>query len=207
MDIDQMKQIIKELSVGRPIFHSEADLQLSLFRLLSRRFGPENVYFEEENIVENKSMNVDIVVKNAGKNASSDILELKYAPKAMSFYEEHLSEYYRLKDQPVDFNRRAFWIDVERLEKLVRSRQGSQAYVFFLTNNPVYWEDGSCGRQNQDRNYRIHEGRSGVTGRLEFKPSYPKGDVVLGGSYGPLKWNDYSSLGKNGFRYLLLGVK
>ncbi len=205
--MQDITEILQELAVTAPIFHSEADFQLSLFRLLARNVGAENVCLES---FEDKKYHIDILVSDQPIVA----IEVKYSSKKVSGGFLRIGdECFRLKDQSArDLARFGFWVDVSRLEEFVNKRADENlnaiGYVIFLSNDEKYWDPALSTEGTNDEMFKIHEGRNVTEESLEWANGscqYGK-EVKLRKIYGPLQWEQYSRLGRNEFRYLLLKI-
>lgn len=199
---------MQELSKSRPIFHSEADFQLALFRLINNKRSDCQIRMEEPFSVGEKSKRrVDIWLPRDGV-----AIELKYFTKYLRVC--HNSEPFALKEQAAsDLSRRLFVNDVKWLEQLLhKGKSGAQeGYTIFLTNDPLLWKCSGRGSTSNYRHFRIHEG-SALCGHLPWLNGGVENStysVRLCGSY-TMRWQDYSNYSKakyGEFRYLLVAVK
>ncbi len=71
-----IRELLQKLAKKLPIFHSEADFQLSLFRLLSKETGVQNIHLKS---FTDKKYHIDIVVSGSPVIA----IEVKYSPKSI----------------------------------------------------------------------------------------------------------------------------
>ena len=200
--------LMQELSKSRPIFHSEADFQLALFRLINKKRSDCRIRMEEPFLVGEKSKRrVDIWLPRDGV-----AIELKYFTKCLRVC--HNSEPFALKEQAAsDLARRLFVNDARWLEQLLQKGENGvkEGYAIFLTNDPLLWKCSGKGSTSNYRHFRIHEGNvlSGHLAWLKGKVENPPYSISLCGSY-TMYWCDYSKLGNTNnqqFRYLAVAVQ
>ncbi len=195
--------LMSGLSDVRPVFHFEADFQLALFRHILAGSPDCGARLEKSYRVKGRARRLDIWI------ASERVaIELKYFTRKLDV--SHNGEFFHLKDQAAgDVARHGFLKDLQRLEDLVHSdfKTFRTGFAVLLTNEPSLWNPPS--RVTNDASFRLHEGRSEVTGPLLWsKEGCPIDDdgLDLKGSY-TMRWNDYSDLGAGAsFRYLALQV-
>ena len=202
--------LMQELSQSRPIFHSEADFQLALFRLINKKRSDRQIRMEEPFLSGRKrKRRVDIWLPK-----EKIAVELKYF--TMKFCLNHKDEPFALKQHAAaDLARYNFLEDVQRLERIVRGEeQSAQAgFAVLLTNAPTLWDCTYTRKQKpNDENFHLYDGRKEVTGKLPWlRDGSPieKGAVNLCGYYTP-HWKDYSCFPsqENGskFRYLAFKI-
>lgn len=215
LDIDN---VLSELSNERPVFHSEADFQLSLFRKLIRLTHPEDVFLEH--MMLKTSGNTDIMVRSDSEVVG---IELKYKTKRVELIAdgENGTEIFRLKDQIArDFGRYDFWKDVKRLKDIFEANKCTSGHVIFLTNDKAYWDKRGQGSNSSDEKFKIDNERGLVTGQLDWKKingvysksvrDGEKNKPIDLGSYkyflNEASWKEYSRPGKTVFKYLLLNI-
>ena len=194
-----------KLSEWRPIFHSEADFQFALAWQIHEMTPDCEVRLEKPFTIggDKKSMHLDIWLPNTGT-----AMELKYGTRGFGV-EQH-EDLFALKDGAPDLCRYDFVKDIQRIERVVKSRGGSApGYAVLLANDHLYWERRPRG--TNDEAFHLHEGRN-LTGTMAWVndanvAEERKNPLALTGSY-ELRWRDYSALrGQYGrFRYLAVEV-
>jgi hypothetical protein len=108
-----------------------------------------------------------------------------------------------------DLGRYDFIKDIQRLEKIKSQKVGVKGFAILLTNVSSYWMPTQRNR-TVDADFRLEDGRQ-IAGELEWKGASEgtmcgrKDKLMLNGSY-PLKWEDYSTIGAEQFRYLLIEI-
>lgn len=196
---------MQRLSVRRPIFHSEADLQHALAWELKKIHEDLDLRLEVPVFVDSRRMFVDIVVI---RGAQKTFIELKYKTSAMNLVVD--GEEYFLKQQGAgDQGLYDCVKDFSRLERFVEASPGSNGLAVLLTNDAHYWRENR-GKETLDRAFRLNDGRR-IAGTLEWATHAGAGSIrgreapiVLRGEY-EVAWREYSSpLGAGGtpFRYL-----
>ena len=199
---------MQELSESRPIFHSEADFQLALFRLINKRRSDRQIRMEKPlSIGERRKRRVDIWLPRDGV-----AIELKYFTQWLNVC--HNKEPFALKEQAAsDLARRLFVNDVKWLEKVLRvgENETKVGYAIFLTNDPLLWKCSPKESTSNYRHFRLREGTE-LSGRLKWldrEVETPKYSVTLGGSY-IMRWQCYSKFEEEKygeFRYLAVAVQ
>ena len=204
----EIDRIMAELSRERPVFHSEADLQHALAWQIHRASPECGVRLEYRPFPE-KSMHLDLWLRGPGIG-----LELKYTTRLLDHV--HEGEAFSLKPQEArDTRRYDFLKDISRLERVSRLKHARGGFAVLLTNDQLYWDPpGPKGRNNNDDEFRIHEGRR-IGGELNWSERTSAGTkegrenpIRLDRCY-HLQWRDYSEVGQqpNGrFRYLTVQV-
>ena len=211
--------LMQELSESRPIFHSEADFQLALFRLINKRKLDCQIRMEEPFSLGGKRKRyLDIWLPTKGT-----AIELKYF--TMNLKAWHGREPFTLKDHiSRDLTRRLFLNDVERLERLIRCMEplGDEeqtvkaGYAVLLANDPYLWDRKKWKERKKrvpnDFYFRLHEGET-IKGKLKWlnkgqeNPDYT---IKLTGCYDTC-WKCYShpAKGKYGgeFRYMAFKIQ
>ncbi len=134
---------------------------------------------------------VDLTCRTSGQRA---LVEFKYVTRAYTWTAPD-GEEFRLKNHAaMDLARLHFVHDVHRLESLIGDDSDTTGIALLLTNADALW--GSPGRRvTRDVAFRLHEGRSPLSGTLTWGPDdnrYPANERVLNGNY-PIKWHDYTS--------------
>ena len=192
--------LLTELSVDRPIFHSEADFQLAVFRLVSKKM-PYQVHLEAA-YPTNRRTRMDLWLPREGV-----AIELKYFTTKLAVCRD--GERFGLKEHAAtDLARYGFFVDVQRLEHLVQdgTQPGHTGFAVLLTNSPTLWDRRRTLSNTNDAAFHVYEGRS-ATGKLHWsKHGVPikEGAVDLRGHY-TMRWRHYSGLDRvaGEFRYLV----
>ena len=200
--------LLTQLAESRKVFHSEADFQHALAWHIHQTMQKSQIRLEYPVPVEHRKMYVDIYLPD-----EKIAIELKYVTRRL---ELHNGESFALRNQFAHNQRRYdFLRDIQRLE-CMRFELGlcKAGHAVLLTNDPLYWNEP--GRPDTpDSNFRIHEGRKNISGKLAWvgqpSPGTTKGrekPIRLKDSY-CLRWQDYSDCcEKEGseFRYLAVSV-
>lgn len=205
IEIKEMKEILNELSIERPVFNLEADFQHALAWKIHEKYPECTMRLEKK--AKNEDIYYDIFAFNENKKI---IIELKYKTKKTDTPIESNGEKFELRNhgaQPL--GRYDFIKDISRLEKGIKENNDSVGYAIFITNDSYYYEKPKFNNKNViDRHFRIHEGNS-LIGKLCWKETTSKGTlggrdkcIILKNNY-TLKWENYS---KNNFKYLLIKV-
>ena len=193
MDINK---ILGKLSKERMVFHSEADFQHALAWMAQQCFPDAEIRLEYPfDISPTERIYLDILIRSQDSIYG---IELKHKTKKHSF--SHETESFVLKNQGAhDIGRYDFLRDLQRLEKLVKTKKISKGYAIFLTNDHLYWTPRN--RQTVDVEFNIHEGRQTIANK-KLKWSHRASDgttkkrenpILLANAYG-FNWNDYSNL-------------
>ena len=196
--------LIGELSKTRPLFHSEADFQLALFRHINAIVPHSQALLEEPFRLGGRPRRVDIWVPGEGV-----AIELKYFTRQMTIC--HDGEQFALKEHAAaDLARRGFLADVERLEQLVQDQEQivRTGFAVLLTNSSNLWNSSS--EENNDAAFHLRDGRTDLRGKLQWRRDglpISEGAIDLKGSYA-IRWKPYSDLQCHGgqFRYLAIKV-
>ena len=212
-----LRAVMAALAQKRPIFHSEADFQHALAWEIQRTSRDAVIRLERRVTVENPTTGkqeriyVDV---SAALDGQVVAIELKY--KTWCLRTECDGEEFDLCGQSAeDCGRYDFLWDVQRLERIAKTRPPTVGCALFLTNDNSYWKPPRSADTN-DAAFRLHEeeGRE-LTGQLAWGPMAGRGTthsrekpITLRGTYRP-RWEDYSGL-KSGkyslLRYLLVEV-
>ena len=153
--------VMAELAERRPIFHSEADFQFALAWQIHEMTPDCEVRLEKPFTIggDKKSMHLDIWLPNTGT-----AIELKYGTRGFGI-EQH-EDMFALKDGAPDLCRYDFVKDIQRIERVVKSRGGSApGYAVLLANDHLYWERRP--RRTNDEAFHLHEGRN-LTGTMAW---------------------------------------
>lgn len=219
MSIINIKEIMKNLSTKRPIFHSELDFQISLAWEIKEKYsGKLEIRLERPVPVDvNQRIYPDIFIFKNKENL--DLFELKYK-KARLRTVINREEYNLSNDGAINFSRYDFINDVVRVEtfKEIFKDQFEEinGYAILLTNEPQYWQiPGETHDITLDEEFRIHEGRT-LFNRLSWKEG-SNSKVGMKGKENPLIlkenyyliWQDFyeiSDVSKGTFRYLSVKI-
>lgn len=203
MTTSDLQKILTNLSMHRPVFHSEADFQHALAWALHEKFPDARIRLEYRVPDIESKIYLDILLETASDRIA---IELKY--KTRKWQGEHEGESFALRNQSAqDVARYDFIKDVTRLEAIRDTF--TKGYAVFLTNSHLYWKSGKR-TDTVDAGFRIHEGAilSGIRqwcGNPSEGTTQSRTEVLsLTGTY-PIKWHDYSEIAY-GFRYILLEV-
>lgn len=228
--MDEIANVLNELSMRRPVFHSEADFQHALAWAIHEKCPDLNIRLERRVDLNSKEKYfynyLDIYLDIyfyiyfyiyldifAFKDNKKVAIEVKYKTKNLEI--EINNEEFKLKNQGAqDQGRYDFIKDISRLEEASEKYHGGVGFAIFLTNDENYWKTSPNDETAADKDFRIPEGKT-IKGELNWKDGTSEGTmsgreepITLKGEY-DLKWEDYSnSKEQNGqFRYLLIEVK
>lgn len=211
-----LEEYMRILSKQRPVFHSEADFQLSLGVLLNKKF---NVRLEVpyQNIPLNSGhkcpikIELDILLKHGTQKIG---VELKYKTEFGTFLINN--ESFNLKRHGAqNLGRFDFYDDVRRLQSLKAKGIIDKGYAIFLTNDHLYWTKAK--RSNFSSQFSMSHGHivmpnSSLTWLGE--PSPGSVGAKRTGSALPVvienemrfNWIEYSGVDKDAFKYILVEV-
>ena len=209
-----LKQILKELSRERPIFHSEGDFQFSLSYKIRESYPVLNVRNEFPIKISNKSRKIDIAIFDNSKNAI--LIELKYKPTEI-FYRSDIEKYQLKKLIKIEYGYYGFIKDIYRLEtfgnneELKQEYDLNESYALILTNDERFWRLSKTTAKYKD--FLLYEGRE-LSGDFNYNKKVKNkifmDSFQLSNSYSCF-WQDYSqinNISKNcNFRYLLIRVQ
>lgn len=165
MKLSDFKEIIKQLSHKRKIFHSEDDFKFSLAMEIKNQYSDYQIFLERpvvglfveaKNLKNEPRASIDIILKT---NENELIpIELKYKTKKVSLNFD--KEEYDLADHgATDIGRYSFRKDIYRVEKFIELKEikkiAKRGYVLILTNDESYLEDISK-TDKIDKNYSFH---------------------------------------------------
>lgn len=196
-----------ELSIIRPLFHSEADFQHAFAWHFHELFPNAHVRLEYP-VFTDRWIYLDLWLNAPNMRLA---VELKYKTRTLGI--AHNDERFQLKNQSAqDTGRYDFLRDVARLEQVMGGDTDIDGYAILLTNDSSYWKAGREG--TVDTNFRLHHGRS-VTGEMAWLSHTSDGtmrnrmDVIrLLRSY-TVEWHPYSNLSPRPggeFRYVAFRV-
>lgn len=162
MKIEELHQIMKNLSKNRPFFLSEDDFKLALFSEIALQTNSyKDIRMEKFfNYEDNKNNQSGILNENNpniyidGFIKSKKIgIELKYKTKIYEFDDE--GEIIVIKEHGArDLGRFHFRKDIYRLEQLKKNNKISKGLAIFLTNDSSY-KNGSNKNNSIDKEFCI----------------------------------------------------
>lgn len=201
--------VMAQLAVERPVFHSEADFQHALAWAIHRRLPDAAVRLELPHALPHRPIHLDLWVRHADVAVA---IELKYATR--TFVADIGGEEYALKNHGAqDILRYDFIKDIQRVEQIVAGRDGVTGYAILLTNDPLIWRQGKD--TSIDAAFHLWEGRTlseTVGWAAHAGAGTTKGretPLTLHGAY-DLRWRDYSEPDPARdvrFRYLAVQVE
>jgi len=214
--INNIIQILNDLSHFRNIFHSEADFQHSLGYLLSKKYDLDvrlevplyiTPYYSEMD--EKLKVELDILMPK-GKIG----IELKYKTRGATF--EQNGETFNIKQHGAqNLGRFDFFDDIRRLQLIKRQGIIEKGYAIFLTNDPLYWKP--IKRKNFSSNFSMENGRIiksntklGWTGNpsegsVSKKRLFPNNPIIINNKH-HFKWYNFSSIRGESFQYLIVEI-
>ena len=208
LDLDET---LRRLSVQRPVFHSEADLQLALAWEMKRCDPMMRVRLET---CPAAAIHLDIACTRVDLGRYSAI-ELKYLTRSWMGKVE--GEEYNLKNHRAqDIRGYDVVKDIARIEVLVNDRANADGAVIVLTNDSYYWNPPQkIPDITNASEFRIHEGAV-LSGCRSWGPRTGDGTkrgrerpIVLLGTY-QMHWGEYSTVEGNRaseFRLLTVSIK
>ena len=153
---------MQQLSLARPIFHSEADFQHALAWELRKIHEDLDLRLEVPVSLDSRRAFVDMVVI---RGAQKTFIELKYKTSAMNLVVN--GEEYFLKQQGAgDQGLYDCVKDFSRLERFLETSPGSDGLAVLLTNDAHYWRE-SRDRETLDKAFKLNDGRR-IAGTLEW---------------------------------------
>ena len=185
--------VLKELSIKRKIFVSEADFQLELAWMI-RSIYPHAIVRLEYCPQFDTDMHIDLLVIIDGKWIP---IELKYKTKACKKIVD--GEFYNLKNHSAkDVNCYAYLKDIQSIETIKENVSlFSEGYAILITNELSYTKSPASKNVNYYE-FSIHEGttKSGVMNWGKNTGDGTKGRdckyaIILNGKYA-IKWSTYS---------------
>jgi hypothetical protein len=199
-------EVLGTLSGHRPVFHSEADFQLSLGWEIQHRLAGARVRAEVRPF---RGVRLDLMVVVQRERTA---IELKYMPQR--FLGSVNGEAYELPGgAPRDLQRYDILKDLARVERIVADGLADRGIVIALTSDPGYWRTASRA-DVIDAAFHLAEARV-LPAELSWSDKAGVGTVrgreqpiTLQGAYSCL-WREYSRISDssgaaNQFRYLML---
>lgn len=199
LTLEQVREVMSELSRQRPAFHSEADFQHAFAQLLEKKYPSLNVRLEiPYRVIGSSDLDPRTVVDLFCSDSDGDgvtAIEFKYRTRRWSGSVDG-EDFQLLHHSAADLGRRYFVNDISRLERWFQT-DGGTAFVIFLTNDEAYWSAPSGRRPTNDAAFRIHEGVE-LAGELRWANNmYPGNTRTLRGRF-PMQWSEYSDLSERG---------
>lgn len=195
LTLDQVHEVMSELSRQRPVFHSEADFQHAFAQQLAKMHPNLSIRLEiPYRVIGSSNLDprtvVDLYCSDPGSGAVTAV-EFKYRTRRWSgsIGGEDIQLLYH---SAADLGRLYFVHDISRLERWAQT-DGGTAFVIFLTNDGAYWSVPSGQVSTYDAAFRIHDGVN-LTGELRWANNlYPDNTRTLRGRF-PMQWSNYSDL-------------
>ena len=206
LDIYKIRKIMKGLAEKRPVFHSEADFQLSFAWEIQCLSPNDRIRLEYDPFpYDPKRTHLDVWLQTEGT-----AIELKYPKMDLDAVWE--GERFVFKEGADDTARYEFLKDVAELEHLVTTHSETRrGVVILLTNVNRLWKPIRGWETRHDATMRIHQDRV-LNGRTNCTCKGHDPDdsnpIWLRGSYS-MQWQDFFDLqqGQNSrFRYLAVEV-
>ncbi|MDN5896163.1 MAG: hypothetical protein L0H93_19335, partial [Nocardioides sp.] len=195
LTLEQVCEVMSELSRQRPVFHSEADFQHAFAQLLEKMYSSLNVRLEiPYRVIGSSDLDPRTVVDlfcTDSDGGGVTAIEFKYRTRRWSGSVGG-EDVQLLHHSAADLGRLYFVHDISRLERWSQT-DGGTAFVIFLTNEEAYWAAPTRRLPTNDAAFRIHEGVE-LAGELRWaNNSYPANTRTLRGRF-PMRWSEYSDL-------------
>lgn len=204
-----IERVLQQLSLERPIFHSEADFQHALAWKIHLIYNNAKIRLEFNPYTDGQRVHIDIFIQIQDVRYA---IELKYKIRKLDI-DSNGESFHLLNQSAQDIGRYDFLKDIVRLEKFTHEYDHAKGIAVFLTNDVGYWQKAN-NNNTVDRAFRVFDDRV-ITGNLSWDNRASAGtkkgresDLDINGKY-MLKWKDYSNLEKSTkgkFRYLLVEV-
>jgi len=163
-------QIINNLQVTRPVFHSEDDLKLAMAWVIKELYPSYHVRLEKPIPISMKTKDSDEIVARAPIDivvidTESMVIypiEIKYRTKIATI--ESYGENYSLANHGAnDVGRYSFRKDIYRIENVDFKQMGfvgfaKKGFVFMLTNDRKYYQNDVRAKNSLDVNFSFHHG-------------------------------------------------
>jgi hypothetical protein len=203
-----LNQLMKELSVQRPVFHSECDLQHELAMLLSKREQPAKIRLERPYHLDSGVYYIDIYIETTQRIG----IELKYKTKSLNTKID--GEVFEIKHHAAVGGARFDFIkDIERLEGLKAKGHIDVGFALLLTNDKALFD--KHGNSHRQKELYLHE-ECILKGTIKFNGEYTEKSIgrhrlkpIVLNSFYNLHWHHYSKNGEKqewGFKYLVIQV-
>lgn len=205
----ELGDVVDRLRAARPVFHSEADLQHA-FGWVAHELDPQLQVRLETHPEPNVRLDLLLSRPDIGRSTA---VELKYLTAGWTG--EAGGERFALANHGAQ-DVRAYDVvkDIERLERFVANRPGSDGVLLVLSNDPSYWRHPGHARETNAQAFRLHEGNV-IRGTLAWGPRTGAGTskgresaLTVGGNY-RCEWTDYATLpgSRGAFRVLSFHVQ
>ncbi len=203
-----MDGILEKLSRERPFFHSERDFQFAKAWKIKQKYPEFKLRLEKkENVSNEERIAIDICVLT-----SKTVIPIEIKHQTKHLLVTHEEEIFALADHGAeDHGRYDFLKDIMRIESVIGFNQYEVGFAIMLTNNPLYWQNGT--KHTFDEEFRIHDDRR-LKGKLQWKAGgldknkeTREKPIKLSGKYN-LKWIDYhkSEIENCCFKYLKVKI-
>jgi len=216
MTKDELNNVMRSLSLRRPVFHSEADFQHELAIELVKNGYQVRLEVPREITINGTLVRAEIdLLIHDGKIWIA--IELKYVKTESTI--EHCGEVFQLKETWLsNLSRFDCFADCQRIEAFVDACYANVGYSVFLTNKADAWEKDISNKNNLARSFSIHEGRIILSNTpLNWYPNDPTEGSVSSKRLPPyspitlirertIEWFDYSYFESvhQKFKYLIL---
>lgn len=216
MNSQQLSNLLAQMAVDRPVFHSEADFQHELALRIShvgyrvRLEVPMNIQINETAV----RAQLDLLV--IGAQTQRTAIELKYVTAEKSVVYD--GEIFSLSNNwGTNLSRFDGWADFQRVGAFVAAGHADNGLTVFLTNKKDAWSVDASLTANLGQQFSMHESRiveantvmnwvgNATSGSVSSKRLPPYSPVNVH-QQAECLWRNYSNFpGPNGnFRYLLL---
>jgi hypothetical protein len=198
--------LVDRLRRSRPVFHSEADLQHAVAWVAHEMDPRLQVRLETH---PEPNVRLDLLVTRADLGQSTAV-ELKYI--TASWTGEVTGERFVLANHGAQ-DVRAYDVvkDLERVERFVAKRPGSDGLVMVLSNDPSYWVSPRHARETNAKAFRLHDGNL-IHGTLAWGPRTGAGTskgresaLTIDGQY-MCTWTDFTLLPGHRGQFRLLAI-
>ncbi len=179
-----LANVMQQLALTRPIFHSEADFQHALAWQLQTQCPDARIRLEYRPFP-NERVYMDIWYETDDESTG---IELKYPTKRLSTMVGR--ERFEVAEHGAqDLTRYDIVKDIVRIERVMDALPNATGAAIVLTNDPLFWYASPRAFPTIDHAFRIHEGRrlegscawaeaagtgttKGRTARLDLRGSY-----------------------------------
>ena len=191
-----LEQALTDLAAERPVFHSEADLQLALAWQFQTQDPRMRVRLETR---PEAGVHLDIACSRPDLGRFTAI-EVKYLTKEWSGKVN--GELFDLKNHGAqDIRGYDVVKDIYRVERFIAGHSGSDGAAIVLSNDPSYWKTRTTRRDATNAEaFRLNEGVV-LSGLRDWGPKTGAGTrknreeaLILLGSYN-MRWRDFATVG------------
>lgn len=191
-----LEQALKALAAQRPVFHSEADLQIALAWQFQTQDPLMRVRLETR---PEAGVHLDIACTRPDLGQFTAI-EVKYLTRLWSG--DVSEEHYDLKNHGAqDIRGYDVVKDIYRVERFITGRPGCNGAAIVLSNDPYYWRPRSTPADTTNAAaFRLNEGVV-LSGLRAWGPKTGAGTsknredaLHLQGTY-TLRWQDFATIG------------